>query len=126
MIHYKSRGQSKLQFFSELRGVLGSAKGIDESLECGDGGVDLENARSHSLRSVLLSVDHVLPRRKWPSSLQILKAHDCSFSISVFVKTLTFSRKLVSKFSRERDGKTKRPEKRGCSIERLGKTMEIG
>lgn len=55
--------------------------------------MDLENARSHSLRGVLLAIDEgLLPRRKWPSSFQILKAHDCSFSVCLLVTNTLFSR----------------------------------
>ncbi|KAK8690986.1 hypothetical protein V6N13_074507 [Hibiscus sabdariffa] len=52
----KAKGCS-VMLFSELRRILRSSKGVDESLEGGDDSIDLENARGHRLRDV----DEVLP-----------------------------------------------------------------
>lgn len=45
------------QLIAEFGGVLGGSEGVDESLERGDGGVDLKDAGSHRLRGVLFAVD---------------------------------------------------------------------
>jgi len=61
-----------LQLLAEFGRVLGGSERVDESLERGDGGVDLKYAGSHRLRRVLFAV---APGSERPSSLDVLKAH---------------------------------------------------
>lgn len=63
------------QLITELGGVLGGSQGVDESLERGDGGVDLKDAGSHRLRGVLFAVDEVASGSEGPAGLDVLKAH---------------------------------------------------
>lgn len=66
-----------LQLLAEFGRVLGGSEGVDETLERGDGGVDLKYAGSHRLRRVLFAVNQVAPGSERPSSLDVLKAHFC-------------------------------------------------
>lgn len=50
-----------VQFLSEFGRVFGCSESVNESLESGDGGVDLKHAGSNRLRRVLFAVDLVSP-----------------------------------------------------------------
>lgn len=69
------------QLIAEFGGVLGGSEGVDESLEGGDGSVDLEYAGSHRLRGVLLPIHQPAPRTEGAPGLDVLKAHN-SVSLS--------------------------------------------
>lgn len=89
------------QLFTELGRVFGGPDGVDEPLECGHGGVDLENARGHSLSRVLLAIDEVPPRltRPAPPTFEILKAH--LGSLPNPNTNTSFPRKIPTRISRK-------------------------
>lgn len=81
-INDKNPKEQDSQLLAKLGGVLRGAKGVDEPLERGNGGVDLENAGGHGLGRVLLAIDEVSPRGTiGPPTFQILKAHIGSLSL---------------------------------------------
>ena len=71
-----------LQPLAELRCVFGGSEGVDEPLEGGDGGVDLEYSGGHRLRGILLAVEVAPPGTERPASLDVLKAH-CIIAFSL-------------------------------------------
>lgn len=78
-----------MQLFPQLGGILWRSEGIDEALEGGDGGVDLENAGGDCLSRVFLSVGEISPQGQLASGFKVLEAHPAlEFSPKTGLKTL--------------------------------------